>query len=173
LGSRGKGKEFITTIKHFAMKKIKYSSILPPDGYWSTKERHLHADWEKVGMNDVVELTNIFSNRVTYWKVIHDTALARAKELGGRLQWRMPDENNWDIESFIEFRIVPMDEVSKRATLFPAAATNPTTPGHRGSYYGPDEGVIPMPGWNLISIPQRYTQDELSNRKVNDKWYDL
>lgn len=46
--------------------------------------------------------------------------------------------------------------------IIPNEPPQPKEPHLRGSYYGPHEGIFPLPGWNLISIPEK---------EVDEPWY--
>ena len=158
------------------MKTIKYTDLLPKSQLiLSGKELHAMADWSQVEVDDIVEIPNLFSYRVAFWDIIKHQGTMRAQELGARFQWRVPDATQvgWKLAD-IQVRLTIEAEVGNRAYEYPPHIPKPMPPAHhRGSYYGPEEGIIPLPGWNLVSLPSRYEQDELSNHRTADKFYDL
>lgn len=123
-------------------------------------ESHKYALWIIVAVGDTIEIPDIFSYRVTYFRTIMQFATKHANKIGATIHAHTAKSTVLYPTGSIclEFR-GPQAEKRPEATLHPVTGVHYTSaPVHRGEYYGPEEqftgsDIAFCAGWNLISIP--------------------
>lgn len=118
--------------------EIKYIDLLP-EGHKKAEEFD-KADWSKVNIGDTVEMINIFSYRVVYFRKIFAKAQERADILKCSIKAFQKKENVTGLLC-IQFSVAEGGPVK----VFSGA------PKHRGQVQSEDIKV--EDGWNLVSIP--------------------
>lgn len=119
-------------------------------------EGHQQADWSRVQIGDTVLIPDLFSFRVVFKEAIEGNIKKRAAELGAYVREWTSVFAKGEVPGTLNVTFVAnQDPGGSRPNMQPHRA-----PHHRGNYYGPEENIFPLLGWNIISIPSQYEQDE-------------
>jgi hypothetical protein len=134
--------------------EIRYTDLLP-EGHKRAEEFD-KADWTKVNIGDTVEMTNIFSYRVVYFRKIFAKAQERANELKCDIKAFQKHVHKCSDMDLLCIQFYRPEVIAGPVPAYSKGKMNygSHTPRHRGSYYGDGENVSPaFYGWNLVSIP--------------------